>query len=165
MRFLIPIPVALAATLAYLAATALSPWVVGEPQAIAALWAVISAILVVQDSVENTLDALGVRILGSAIGCLMSLAPFWAFHSTVNAWSIGFCVVLTCSLCVLIGLQKHMRLACITLVLILLLHQLTPNQPLWYFALWRFFYSVVGCIIGVSVRHFFSWATQYIGLK
>lgn len=147
--FKMPLQLAVATFLSYLAGVTVSVGFTGEPPLLAALWAAISALVVPQDTWKGTLDAVRIRIVGSFIGSVGAVICFMLMP--VKAWSVALAIIVVTMLCVVFKYERHMRLACITLMLLLLVHELSPSQPISSFALWRFFDSLLGSLIALGI--------------
>lgn len=147
--------ISLASFLSYWVASICPYWLAGEPTQMAALWAVISSVIVVQESLSETEEAVTIRFMGSLIGSIMALIFFVLLP--IHAVSIACFVFVTAAFCTIVKFKKHMRLACITFVLLLLIHEISPSQPIWYFALWRLFDSVIGSVVAFLVVRGFLW--------
>ena len=147
--FTVPIQVAIAMFFAYEIAALCSQVFTGEPPKLAALWAGISATLVVQASLKESIAVFKVRVFGSLLGSIGAILCFILMQ--VNAWSIAFSAVVIAVICAIFKFEQHMRLSCITLLLLLLIHQLSPDQPIYNFALWRLFDSILGSLVAICV--------------
>lgn len=147
----LPIQITIASFLSYLLSAFCCRWLTGEPTQLASLWAIISAVLVVQDSVANTIDAFKTRMIASLMGSVTAVLFYMIFE--ISVWGIAVSILIATLFCILFKLEKYMRLACITLILILLVHHLSPlpHQPVWYFSFWRLFDSFIGSILALLV--------------
>jgi uncharacterized membrane protein YgaE (UPF0421/DUF939 family) len=115
------------------------------------LWCVVSAIVVLQAHLGGTYKAAKERFLGVLIGSILGIALTYAFGS--NPISVGAAVALTIIICSFFQLQESVRIACLTVVVIMVLSGLRPEIHLWWFGVCRFLDSCLGIFIAVVVAH------------
>lgn len=87
-------------------------------------WAVISAIIVMQSNLGSLLQASTYRLLGTAIGAVVGAIMFWAAET--NVVSIFFAIAVTLLICTWLKLQDAMRLAGVTVAIVMLIGQEMP---------------------------------------
>jgi|LakMenEpi03Aug12_release.lakeMendotaPanAssembly.Ray.scaffolds.fasta_scaffold400913_2 uncharacterized membrane protein YccC len=143
----IPAEIALASLAAYLIGfhfTALFP---GYLPKIGGLWAAISAIVVTQSSRRETTSSASLRIIGSAVGALISALylSFLPFHP------VGMAVVLfaTVVICAALRIPSHARLAAITVLVVMVTASLDPKLSPQLNALLRLIESCIGTAMAV----------------
>jgi uncharacterized membrane protein YccC len=149
MRLRIPAEIALACLAAYAIGyhfTALFP---GYLPGIGGLWSAISAIVVTQATREDTRSQASLRILGSAVGALISAlyAMVLPFHPVGMAAAI-FVTVLICSA---LHIPGHARLAAITVLVVMVTASLDPRLNPLLNALLRLIESCIGTTMAVVV--------------
>ncbi len=135
--FLVPLKTGLAAALALIAYRALHLQ--------HGYWAVISAIIVMQSNLGRSLQASGYRLIGTAIGAIVGALTFWMAGR--NPAAVFFAVTLTLVICVVAGLQDTMRLAGVTVAIVMLIAEETP----WHAGLNRFIDVALGISAAVVV--------------
>lgn len=87
-------------------------------------WAPISALVVLYPDGDNTRKAAIERFLGTAIGCAIGgvAAALWSGHITVY----GASVLLSVTLCHLLGLQAASRLCAVSVTVLTLIPRIEP---------------------------------------
>ncbi len=125
------------AMLSWLAARALH---LHQPQ-----WAVISAVVVIQDDWRATRVAAWNRFLGTTLGALLALGMFRApLHPILQ---FGIAAAIGVFLCYVAGIGPAARLCCVTLAITLLIR---PSEPTWHYIYDRFIEVNVGIAVAVS---------------
>ena len=112
---------------------------------ISGLWCAISAILVVQVLVNETIESAWLRIVGSFCGSLTSFIVASIFGYGLLA--LVSCMFVTIILLALLKLTKTYRLTCITIAVIIAIGMSNPTLPPWINSLSRFIESVLGAAI------------------
>lgn len=120
-------------------------------------WCVMSTFVVLQAHLGGTYRAAGVRALGVLVGSLMGGFFTSIFGSTV--FSLGISVVLTVAICSMLNLKESIRIACLSLSIVMILWGLRPSISPWMFGLFRFLDSCLGILIAVVVAHAL-WPTE-----
>ena len=113
---------------------------------IGALWSAISAIVVLQATQRDTLNSAWLRILGTLIGAVisasyLSLLPF-------NPLGMAASIFITVLLCHAARIPDHARLAAITVAVIMVAANLSPDLPPIQNAALRFIESCIGAALG-----------------
>jgi uncharacterized membrane protein YccC len=146
-----------ACLLAYLAGFHLTLALLGVPSFIGALWCVISAIVVLQATRQETLASAWLRILGTLIGATVSAVYllFFPLHPVGLAASIG----LTMLLCEILHLPGHARLASITVAVIMIVSMIHPQMNPLINAGLRFVESCIGATLAVLAA--LAWPEKY----
>lgn len=123
---------------------------------IGAMWAMISALVVTQDTRSATIETAWLRVFGSLIGAVMSAV----YLSALPFSSVGMAILigLTVLICVLLGIPGHARLAALTAGVIMIVSALNPDIPPLVNAATRFFEVIVGSTVAVGV----AWLWQYL---
>lgn len=115
-----------------------------------AMLACTSVVVVLQSqSYRESLHAGWMRVLGTLLGALiayiyLSIWPFSIAGMLVSVFVLEM-------LCMLLGIYKNDRIATITLLIILLVSQMTPHISPAENCLLRFFESVVGVGVGIAL--------------
>ncbi|MBA2726838.1 MAG: FUSC family protein [Parachlamydiaceae bacterium] len=118
---------------------------------VSGLWCVVSAIVVLQAHLGGTYKAAWQRFLGVLIGSVLGCILTSYFGS--NPMSLGAAITLTMIICTFFKLQESVRIACLTVAVIMVLSGLRPEIPLFWFGLFRFMDSCMGIFIAVVVAH------------
>jgi uncharacterized membrane protein YccC len=116
---------------------------------IGALWAVISGIIVIQESRKSTIDTAWLRILGSLAGAVISAAylSFLPFTPLAMALLIG----LTILICHTLGVPGYARLAALTVAVVMVFSVVNPDIPPVVNAATRFFEVIIGSSVAVAI--------------
>jgi len=123
---------------------------------IGALWAMISAIVVMQDTRSATISTAWLRILGSLIGAVFSAIYLLVFPFSIVGMGILIgIVVLTCEL---LHLPGHLRLAGLTAGIVMVISVVNPDIPPVVNATTRFFEVIIGSSVAVAA----AWVWQYL---
>lgn len=157
IQFRMAVKAGLAATLGLFFGVGFSQVLDRPDSLVSGLWTVITAIVVVQAFLGGTYQAAWVRFLGtfvgSVIGCLCTIAL------GSNAISLGFSVFGTIAVCSALKLNDSVRIASISVAVLMVLWGLRPDISPWTFAFFRFMDSCIGIFIAVVVAHT-VWPTQ-----
>lgn len=151
---IIAIELAIATTLSFIAGYYLGVHFMHFSQPlIDGMWTGISAILVVQATHQKALAAGWFRIIGSFIGALMSAIIVSLLGYTILAFIIS--LLLTVIICSLVRLESTFRLACITILVIMITGKLAHIHP-WLNAIIRFAESATGVIVAIIIVFIFN---------
>ena len=123
---------------------------------IGAMWAMISAIIVTQDTRSATIATAWVRIAGSLIGAVfaavyLSFLPF-------SAIGMGVLIGLVVVACQLLTVPGYVRLAALTAGIVMVISVLNPAIPPVVNAATRFFEVIIGSTVAVCI----ALAWQYL---
>jgi uncharacterized membrane protein YgaE (UPF0421/DUF939 family) len=146
-RLRLPTQIALAAVMAYGIGFHFTSLFPGYLPKIGAIWSAISAIVVTQNSKEDTASSASQRVLGSAIGAITSalyltLIPFHPLGMAVT-------IFVTVLICTAMHIQSHARLAAITVLVIMVTSSLNPALNPGLNALLRFAESSIGTAVAL----------------
>lgn len=108
-------------------------------------WAVISAVIVMETSVQDSLRLSWLRFVGTAIGAIMGL--IWILLLGSTPWSVGIAILVTTVVCSILNLPESYRLAGVTAAIVILASGMNPAG----FALQRFIDVSVGILIALLV--------------
>jgi len=118
---------------------------------ISGLWATLAAIVVQQAHLGSTYRSAWIRFLGVLIGCLMG-GLFTTFLGS-NPFTLGVSIFLTVVICSAFYLKESLRIACLSVAVVMLLWGIRPETSPWAFALYRFLDSCLGIAVAVAVAH------------
>jgi uncharacterized membrane protein YccC len=128
-------------------------------------WCVLSAFVVLQSHLGGTYKAAWERFLGVFIGSLIGgvCTSFFGAHPL----TLGGSVILTVCLLSFLNLKDSIRIACMSLSVVMILWGLSPEISPWTFAFFRFMDSALGILIAVVIAHTLwpSEATQMLRQK
>jgi uncharacterized membrane protein YccC len=121
----------------------------GDSQTIGAMWAMISSIVVMQETRSATLDTAWLRTLGSLIGAVISAVylSFFPFSTIGMAVLVGITILA----CQLFGIPGHARLAALTAGVVMVVSAVNPAVPPFINAGTRFFEVIIGSSVAVAV--------------
>jgi uncharacterized membrane protein YgaE (UPF0421/DUF939 family) len=118
---------------------------------VSGLWTVITAVVVLQANLGGTYNAALQRFLGVMIGSILGAGFTWWFGA--SPLSLGVSIFFTVTLCALSGLKESIRIACLSVCVIMVLWGMRPEISPWSFALFRFLDSCLGILIAVTIAH------------
>jgi uncharacterized membrane protein YccC len=123
---------------------------------VGALWAMISGIIVMQETRKSTLDSAWLRILGSFAGAVISAAylVFLPFSPLGMAVLIGITVLI----CQALGAPGHARLASLTVAVVMVISSVNPEISPVLNAATRFVEVIIGSVIAVAI----VWVWPYV---
>lgn len=137
----------LTALLAYLLGLAVSQTVRSPAAEMGAMWAAISGIVVLRNSLDDTWDATRARVIGTFVGA-STAALYLAFWS-LSPVGLGLCVAATVLTCRCTGIADGGRLAAITVVVVMVISAMDPQLNPFANAALRFMEACFGT--GVAV--------------
>jgi uncharacterized membrane protein YccC len=108
-------------------------------------WGSISAIIVLQSNVGATVTASRDRTLGTLIGAALGFG-FSLFGPTVLSYILALLVAIVA--CGLLGLRNSSRLACVTITIVMLVHN---EGSRWSLALDRVSEVIFGIVVALAV--------------
>ena len=116
---------------------------------IGGLWCAISGILMIQTLMQESFKMGWSRLWGSLVGGIISaiVATFTGYH----IWSLCVCIFLTVVAVKLCRIQSTLRIAGITVVVVMIIGMATPNVPAWQNSLMRVVESAMGITVGISI--------------
>ncbi|WP_066015010.1 FUSC family protein [Endozoicomonas atrinae] len=127
-------------------------WLSYEPTAmIGGLWAVISGLIVSEPAtVQESISTAKTRIIGSAIGSV--LAAIYLLFFTFNAITYAIFIGAASLLCYRINCGQHVKLAAITISVVIIVSTVSDINPVLNATL-RLFESCIGVGTGVLVSY------------
>jgi hypothetical protein len=130
---------------------------------IGALWAMISGIIVMQDTCDNTMSMAHLQVLGAFIGAVVGAIylSFFPFSPLGMALLIGITVLI----CVSLNLNGPARLAALTVGVVLVFSTLNPDlNPLMNAGI-RFIEVLIGSTIAIVIVSIWPYITKRLGLS
>ena len=118
---------------------------------IGGLWAVISGIIVYEDSRSKALTSAKLRVIGSFIGALISGVYLYFFPFTVVGYVV--CIGVGALICHLLRLPDHIKLTGVTISVIMIVSLISYNADPVMNAALRFVESVIGTAVAVIVAY------------
>lgn len=123
--------------------------------AIGGLWSVISGIIVLESSREDTLRSAKFRIVGSLIGSVVSGIYLFYFPFTVIGYSV--CIGIGAMVCDLLRLPKYVKLSGVTISVIMIVSTIRHDLNPFLNAGLRFVESGIGAGVAVFVSYLSDW--------
>jgi uncharacterized membrane protein YgaE (UPF0421/DUF939 family) len=120
------------------------------------MWAMISGIIVLQETRQSTLDTASRRIFASFIGAVLSFVYllFFPFSPVGMAVMIGITILL----CMSLKIRDHAKLAALTVGVIMIFSTISPDQSPFVNASLRFGEVIVGSVVAVTIE----WIWPYL---
>jgi uncharacterized membrane protein YgaE (UPF0421/DUF939 family) len=115
-----------------------------------AYWAIVSAVLVLQPGIEQSISASAIRIAANLIGAATGLAVGWAFGTGV--WQVPLAMVIVCYICEFLRLDLGLRTACVSVVIVMLANEGRVTTT----SLERVVAVLVGCVFAVVLQILFD---------
>ena len=137
----------LTALLAYLLGSAVSQTVRSPAAEIGAMWAAISGIVVLRDTLGDTWAATRARVVGTFVGAATA-ALYLAFWP-VSPIGLGLCIALTVLACRGAGIADGGRLAAITAIVVMVISTLDPRLNPFVNAALRFVEACFGTAVAM----------------
>jgi uncharacterized membrane protein YccC len=127
---------------AYVAGTSFTSLFHAGSATIGGVWSVISGIIVLQATLEDTRGSAKLRVLGTFIGAGLAAVylVFFPFHPVGMAAAVGVTVLV----CQALRVPDHARLAAVTVVIVLAVSMADPTIRPALNALLRFLESCIG---------------------
>jgi len=155
--FLTAIQFALVATISFTLAHLISPYIpcsTEESAMIGSLWAMISSILVTQDTRSLTIRTAWLQIFGAFLGAVFSAAYLTLFSFSIAG--MGLVIGLVVFACILLGFPGHIRLAAFNVGIVMVISAINPTIPPDINAATRFTEVLIGSTVAVAV----AWTWQ-----
>lgn len=149
--FKMAIKMAVAAVLSLYLSDAFSYFFPHPNNVLAALWCVITAVIVLQASLGGTYKAIWLRFVGVVIGS--SIGVLFAFFFGADEVSMGVAILTTIFICSLLKIPDSYRLAALSVVVILLPWKANPSNSPWIYAFFRFADTCIGFVAALLVSH------------
>jgi len=123
---------------------------------IGAMWAMISAIIVTQETRSATISMGGLRVMGSFIGAVFSALYLIFFPFSIVG--MGILIGIVVFTCVLLGMPGYLRLAALTAGIVLVVSAQNPDIPPFVNAAHRFLEVIIGSSVAIAA----AWVWQYV---
>ncbi len=114
-----------------------------------AMLAAVSSLVVLQADVKTSVRMGWLRILGTFIGVLIAYLYLVIFP--FNIWGMALSVFLLSLLCMWVGIPDDGRIATMTLVMILIISEMSPELPPLTNGMLRFCEATIGSLIGIAL--------------
>jgi uncharacterized membrane protein YgaE (UPF0421/DUF939 family) len=124
---------------------------------ISGLWAALAAIVVQQAHLGSTYQSAWLRFLGVLIGSLMG--GMFTLILGSNSISLGIGIFLTIIICSLFNIKDSLRIACLSVAVVMVLWGIRPTINPWVFGFYRFLDSCLGIGVAVIIAHLL-WPLQ-----
>jgi uncharacterized membrane protein YccC len=112
-----------------------------------ALWSMVSGIVVMQETRQDTIDNAWLRVLGSLVGAVMS--GLYLSFLPFNPFGMAIMIGLTVLICQELHIPGHPRLAALTVGVIMVISFLNPDLNPIVNAGLRFCESVIGSAVAI----------------
>jgi hypothetical protein len=139
------IKMAVAAVLA-LAAHESLPW----PDQTRFAWSVVSAMVVMQSNVGSSVGASWTRLVGTFVGALLGAVVVGLLGIHATFLGVAVAVALTVLVCHWLNITDSVRLACVTLIVVLVSSR--PDVPAWRIGLERFLDIAIGIVAALVTQ-------------
>lgn len=126
---------------------------------VSGLWCTVSAIVVIQSNLGGTYKAALMRFLGVVIGS--ALGGFFTTFLGSNPFSLALSVFCTIIFCSALNLKDSIRMACLSVSVVMILWGFDRSLSPWIFSFYRALDSTIGIIIAVFVAHAL-WPSQAV---
>jgi Aromatic acid exporter family member 1 len=133
-------------TIEVLASATILLWGYHAASAHGAVWAIITAVLILQPGLNTSLRASGVRVIATLVGASVGTAVALPIGRNNTAVLLG--LVVTILVCYLLRLDAHVRQACLTVPIV----QMWPDNSLVRVDSQRIIAILVGCIVPLIVQ-------------
>ena len=151
-----PAEIALAALVAYLIGFQFTSLFPDYLPKIGGLWSALSAVVVTQLTRKEAASSASLRILGSAIGALIS-GLFLCLHP-FDPFAMALAIFTTVLICSAFHVPSHARLAAITVIVVMVTASLDEKLNPLLNALLRFLESCIGA--GVALLAVWLWPSS-----
>lgn len=127
---------------------------------VSGMWCTMAAIVVLQANLGGTYKAAMVRFFGIVLGSFLG-GMFTTFLGS-NPISLSLSILCTVVICSILKLQDSVRMASMSVSVVMILWGLDRSVSPWLFAFYRAVDSTLGIIIAVTVAHLL-WPSQAVG--
>ena len=110
------------------------------------VWAIITAILILQPGLNSSISASGVRIVATLLGASAGTAAALLIGGEATALLAG--ILVTVILCYLVRLDLHVRQTCLTVPIV----QMWPQGSIIHVSYERTVAILAGCIVALIVQ-------------
>lgn len=118
---------------------------------VSGLWCTLTAIIVLQVQLGGTYKAALFRFLGVIVGSFLGGLSTTLLGS--NPLSLALSIFFTVVFCAILNLKDSIRIACVSVTVVMVLWGLRPGTSPWTFAFFRVLDSCLGIIVAVVIAH------------
>lgn len=118
---------------------------------VSGLWCILTSLVVLQPRVGGTYKAAWMRFLGILIGSFLGAVFTNLFGS--SPLPLGISVACTVAICSLLNINDSIRIASMSVAIVMVLWGLHPNTSPWIFGIYRFLDSCLGITIAMVVTN------------
>lgn len=151
VRFQIAIKTGIVATLGWTVGSWFSHVTDRPDSLISGLWCTLTAIVVLQTHLGGTYKTSWIRFSGVIFGSIIGALSTSFFGS--SPLTLGLSIFFIVLLCFLLDIKESIRIACLSVTVVMVLWGLKPTISPWTFAFFRAVDSVLGILISVFVAH------------
>jgi uncharacterized membrane protein YgaE (UPF0421/DUF939 family) len=150
-RVVVPLRTAVVCFAAYVAGTSFTSLFHAGSTILGGVWSVVSGIVVLQATLEDTRGSAMLRVLGTLIGA--TVAAIYIAMFRFDPLGMAVCVGITVLFCQSIRVPDHARLAAVTVVIVLAVSVADPTIRPALNALLRFVESCIGAGIATLAMY------------
>lgn len=118
-----------------------------ETRMIGALWAMITAIIVAQDTRAATENTAWLEVIGGLIGALAGGIYFVFFPFSILG--MGILIGIVVFICEILRVPTYIRFAAFTVAIVMVISALNPDIPPFFNAAHRVLEVIIGCAVAV----------------
>lgn len=137
--------------LAFSIGTGVSHYMDRPDSLVSGMWCVMAAMIVMQAHLGGTYNEATTRFFGIFIGS--ALGGLFTVLLGSSPISLAFSIFFTIVMCSLVNIRDSIRIACMSVAVVMILWGLRPEISPWTFALFRVIDSTLGILIAVIVAH------------
>lgn len=147
----VAIKIGVVGALAYAIGSGASHYMNRPDSLVSGMWCVMAALIVMQAHLGGTYNEAYTRFLGIFIGS--ALGGLFTVLLGSSPFSLGVSILCTIVLCSLANIRDSIRIACMSVAVVMILWNLRPEVSPWVFAFFRIIDSTLGILIAVLVAH------------
>ncbi len=151
IQFRIAVKIALAGAFGFFFGPRFSMIMDRPDNLVSGLWTVMTAIIVVQAYLGGTYYTAWIRFLGTLIGSFFACIAIILWGS--NPVTLGLTIFLTIISCSALYLKESIKIASISVAVLMILWGMNPSVTPWNFATFRLLDSCLGILIAVIISH------------
>lgn len=137
--------------LAFSIGTGVSHWMNRPDSLVSGMWCVMAAMVVMHANLGGTYNEAIKRFLGIFVGS--ALGGFWTIALGSSPISLAISIFSTIIICSILNIQESIRIATMSVAVVMILWGLRPEISPWTFALYRIMDSTLGILIAMVVAH------------
>lgn len=151
LEWRVAIKTAIAGALGWLLGSHLSLFMDRPDTLVSGLWTTMTAIIVLQAHLGGTYQAALYRLLGVFVGSVMGGICTTLLGS--NPISLGISIFATIIICSSFNIKESVRIASLSVTVVMVLWGLNHSVSPWTFAFFRFLDSAIGVAVALVVAH------------